>query len=213
MALPLAVLYLVVDRDLAAEGVPVTNFAVATRDDPQHEYDAIRRGEFPAEPSVWVTVASLKDPDNERLCRPGQSNLQLVSVAPPHPRAWGLAFGDAPGAAYGAAKDAVRERMLRAADRALPGLSESVVYADLATPYTDERFIGVTDGTAYGIAAIPDQMLLGRPGPRTHVGGLFLAGASTRAGHGITGTMAGGIAAASAVLGRPAVAAVRQGST
>jgi phytoene dehydrogenase-like protein len=41
------------------------------------------------------------------------------------------------------------------------------------------------------------------------VPGLFLVGASTRSGHGITGVMAGGIATASAILGTSAVAAAQ----
>jgi all-trans-retinol 13,14-reductase len=49
----------------------------------------------------------------------------------------------------------------------------------------------------------------GRPAPKTHIPGLFLVGASTRSGHGITGVMHGGIATATAVLGRSAVTAAR----
>lgn len=208
MALPLAVVYLVINRDLAAEGMPVTNFSAVPRDDVEGLYAGVRRGELPIDPVVWVTAASLKDPDNPRLCPPGHTNLQLMTVVPPQPRAWGLQTGEARGQAYQEAKDRLRDRMLGAADRAIPGLSDAVVYVDLATPYTEERYMGVTDGTSYGIAATPDQTVFGRPGPKTPIGGLFLAGASTRRGHGITGTMAGGIDTATAVLGRPAIAAV-----
>ena len=60
-----------------------------------------------------------------------------------------------------------------------------------------------------GIAATPDQMMTGRPATKTHIPGLLRVGASTRSGHGITGVMHGGIATATAVLGRSAVTAAR----
>ena len=208
MSLPLAILYAVLDRDLAAEGLPVTNWLV-TGGDLEAEYADIRRGEFAVEPSVWITSASLKDPDNDRLCGPGQANVQLMTVVPPHPGAWGLSMGVERGEAYAEAKERLRAQLLAAAERALPGLSDSIALDFLATPSTVERYTGVTGGTSYGIAATPDQMATGRPAPKTPIRGLFLAGASTRAGHGITGALSGGVATASAVLGSPAVAAAR----
>lgn len=209
MALPLGVVYAILDRDLAAEGLPATNWLV-TGGDPEAEYADLRRGEFAVDPSVWITSASLKDPGNARLCAPGQSNVQLMTVVPAHPAAWGVAMGTERGAAYAQAKDRFRRQLLAAADRAIPGFADAVVHDAVATPLTFQRHLGVTDGTSYGIAATPDQMVMGRPGPRTPIRGLFLAGASTRSGHGITGTMAGGMEAASAVLGAPAMAAARR---
>jgi all-trans-retinol 13,14-reductase len=208
MALPLAVGYVVVQRDLVAEGLAASNLVIVPEGDPQRSYDSVRRGVLPDRPATWLTCASLKDPDNPRLCPPGQTNLQLMCVAPPQPRAWGLELGEAKGAAYQSAKQTLLQTLLNSADRGIPGLSDAVIYADLATPYTDSRYTGVTDGTSYGIAATPGQMAWRRPGPKTHLPGLFLAGASTRSHHGITGTMASGIDAATAVLGRSATATV-----
>lgn len=209
MALPLGVVYAILDRDLAAEGLPSTNWLVPGGD-LEAEYADVRRGEFAVDPSVWITSASLKDPGNERLCAPGQTNVQLMTVVPPHPAAWGVSMGTERGAAYAQAKDRFRDRLLAAADRAIPGFADAVALDLVATPFTFQRHLGVTDGTSYGIAATPDQMVMGRPGTRTPIPGLFLAGASTRSGHGITGTMAGGIEAASAVLGSSAVEAAKQ---
>jgi phytoene dehydrogenase-like protein len=208
MALPLAVLYLVIDRDLAADGLPPTNYFVYPHDDLQGEYARARRGEFSDDPAVFISSASLKDRDNPRLCPTGHTNLQLMTVAPPQPSSWGLEMGKERGEAYQAAKDELSRRMLKTADRALPGLSDSVVYSDLSTPSTETRYMGVSDGTSYGIAATPDQVMWNRPGPATPIPGLYLAGASTRTGHGITGTMGGGVQAATAILGRSAIKAV-----
>ncbi|MFN2319356.1 MAG: phytoene desaturase family protein [Dermatophilaceae bacterium] len=213
MALPLAVGYVVLQRDLAAEGLAASNLVMPPGGDPQRSYDSVRRGVRPDRPATWLTCASLKDPDNPRLCPPGQTNLQLMCVGPPQPRAWGLELGETKGTRYQSAKQTLLQTLLRTADRGIPGLSDAVVYADLATPHTDSRYTGVTDGTSYGISATPDQMAWRRPGPKTHLSGLFLAGASTRSAHGITGTMASGIDAATAVLGRSAPAAVTPSST
>ena len=76
---------------------------------------------------------------------------------------------------------------MRSADRAIPGIADSVVYQESATPITHERFVRSTGGTSYGLAATPEQMLLKRPGPKTPIKGMWLVGASTRYLHGISG--------------------------
>lgn len=209
MSLPLGIVYAVLDRDLAAEGVPVTNFLIAG-DDVESALRAAQAGRFSARPIVWLTSASMKDPGNERLCRPGQTNVQLMAIVPPQATAWGLQVGVERGEAYAAAKRAFRDQMLAGAERVLPGLSSAVAFEEVATPYTFSRYMGTSDGTSYGIALTADQMVLNRPAAKTHIRGLFLVGASTRAGHGITGVMAGGVQAATAVLGSSAVHAVRR---
>ena len=209
MSLPIGLVCAVLDRDLAAEGVPVTNFLVAG-DDVETSFRAAQAGRFPARPTVWLTSASLKDPGNERLCRPGQTNVQLMTLVPPQPAAWGLQVGVERGEAYAAAKRAFRDQMMTGADRVLPGLSSAVVFEEVATPYTFSRYMGTTDGTSYGIALTADQLARNRPAAKTPIRGLFLVGASTRAGHGIGGVMIGGVQTATAVLGSAAVDAVRQ---
>lgn len=208
MALPLSVLYAVADSDLTDE-LRSANLLVVPHDDPEQAYRTIRRGEIPDDPIVWLTSASRKDPGNTALCKPGQTNLQLLTPVPAAPHVWGLELGVARGDTYEDTKQRVRDRVLAVAERAVPGLRDALVYEDLATPYTMGRYMGVTDGTSYGIAATPDQMLLGRPGPKTPIPGLFLVGASARDGHGITGVMSGGVSAASAILGESAVKAAR----
>ena len=59
-------------------------------------------------------------------------------------------------------------------------------------------------GTAFGIAPTPGQFGIRRPRPSTPIKGLVLAGASTRTGSGITGTMLGGVQTASAIIGERA---------
>jgi len=90
------------------------------------------------------------------------------------------------------------------AERAIPGIGDAIAYEEAATPITLERYMRSTGGTAFGIAPTPGQFGIRRPGPRTPIRGLFLAGASTRTGSGVTGTMLGGVETASAIIGERA---------
>jgi all-trans-retinol 13,14-reductase len=209
MALPLGVVYAVVDRDLVAEGLPRTNLMVTPTDDLEGMYRTVQRGTQLEEPPVFISCPNLKDPGNGRYCPPGQTNLQLMTVVPPQAHAWGLEVGVERSAAYAAAKQQLRDRLFAVAERALPGLQDAVVFEEVATPYTFTRYLAQTDGTSYGLACTPDQVGLRRPGAKTPIRGLYLAGANTRTGHGIAGAMLGGVAAASAVLGTSALEVAR----
>ena len=81
-----------------------------------------------------------------------------------------------------------------------PPCSIAIVLRESATPITHGRYTRATNGTAYGLAATPAQFMQGRPGYRTHLPGLFLCGANTRAGHGVIGALLSGRNAASAIL-------------
>ena len=155
-----------------------------------------------------MTIASLKDPTNPRLAPPGQTNLQVMSLAPSQPESWGVSSDEAASGAYHSkeayleAKRRYTERLLAAAEAVLPGLRDRIVFQETATPLTHTRFTGSTAGTSYGIAATPAQFLKGRPGARTEIEGLYLCGASNRAGHGIAGVMLSGLLAAASIHDR-----------
>ncbi len=210
MAIPLHVEYLILDRDLAAEGAPNTNWWVYPDDDLDRAYAQVAAGRMPEKPFAYLTSASLKDPGNPRLARPGQTNIQIMTGAPADHRFWGL-HGGGPVAGesyrrnpeYLRRKQELSDALLRSAERAIPGITDSVVYQESATPITHERFVRSTGGTSYGLAATPSQMLLKRPGPRTPVKGLWLVGASTRYMHGISGTLGGGMLTAAAIAKTP----------
>lgn len=208
MALPAGVVFTVINRDLREEGLPVTNYLVGG-DGFEAAARAAQAGRFPQRPFVWITSSTLKDPGYARGCREGQSIVELLGVAPPRPAAWGLQLGTQDGDFYAAAKRTLRDRLVTAAEQAIPGFGEAIAFEHVATPYTFSRYAGTTDGTGYGIAETADQAFLNRPGSKTHIKGLFLTGASTRPSHGIDGVMAGGILAATAVLGSSAVRTVR----
>ncbi len=208
MAPPLFVVYLVLDRDLGAEGFPNANFHVLP-DDVDSEYDALARGEVSGDPTVFLSFASVKDPGNDRLCRPGQTNLQAMALVPGDHAYWGLAAGPVGGEryrrnpVYRERRDELTERVLTLAERAVPGLRDSIAYIEAATPVTHERFVRSTNGTSYGFEMTPDQSLDRRPGPATPLPGLFLTGQGIMTGHGIAACMTGGVLTAGTVLGEP----------
>lgn len=214
MTLPLFVLYLVLDRDLSTE-LPNTNLWLLG-DDVEAEYAGLFAGHVSDRPMTYITSASLKDPTNPRLCRPGQTNVQIMTLVPGDHAWWGLHDGG-PAAgeryrtnpAYRARKQELRDRLLAQAERVLPGIEASIVHEEAATPITHERFVRSTGGTSYGIAATPEQFALNRPGNASALPGLFLVGASTMTGHGIAGVLAGGVACAGAILGGSARAIAR----
>jgi phytoene dehydrogenase-like protein len=208
MSPALAVAYVGLRRDLVAEGHPVTNYWIYPDDDVEPAYAAAREGRFHDDPFCFVSIASLKDPTHPRLAPPGRTNLQLMSVVPAQPEAWGLDPHEIASGAYRSsdryrlAKRRFAQRMIGAAERVLPRLGEQIDFLEVATPITHTRFTGSTGGTSYGIALTPGQFLGGRPAARTEIEGLYLCGASTRSGHGIAGVMASGALAAAAVAGR-----------
>jgi phytoene dehydrogenase-like protein len=206
MALPLFVVFLGLDVPASALPYGNCNRWVFGGYDFDAEYAMVARGEMPERPFVYIATASHKDPDNPRLAPPGHCNVQVMTVVPPDPAFWGVDEQQLRDGTYVAsegyrfAKEQVTARVLAQAERAIPGLARHVVFKEAATPLTHTRYTGSTGGTSYGIAATPAQFLRGRPPARTPIGGLYLAGASTRAGHGIVGAMLSGVHAASSIL-------------
>ena len=208
MSLPLFVVYLGVDLDLVASGMPNTNYFLWKSYDIEGMYRALEAGRLGDPTSVYVTVASLKDPTNPRLAPPGHANLQIMSLVPRDYAIWHVAADEVERGdyhrdpEYRRRKAALAERLIAAAEDVIPGLSAHVDWQETATPVTQQRFTHSTGGTSYGIEFACDQMGPLRIGPGTEVPGLYLCGASTPWGHGIGSVLRGGVAAASAVLER-----------
>lgn len=217
MGPPLFVAYVVLDRDLAVEGHSSGNAHVFGETDFETEYAALDRGELVDDPTLFISFSSLKDPTNPRLCKPGQTNFQVMAMVPSEHAFWGLDRGPAAGERYRRNPDyvdrkhALAERLLRQAERAVPGLCGSVAYLETATPPTHERFVRSTGGTSYGFQLTIDQTMERRPAPASPLPGLFFTGAGTTTGHGIAACSLGGVMAAEAISGEPLLAAVRAG--
>lgn len=210
----LGVLFAVAKRDLAAEGVPNSNFWWFPDFDVDAQYRAADR-DFATH--AYLSFATLKDPANPRIAPPGHTNFQAMTVVSADPAAWGTtaadaasgAYRDAPG--YRAAKERFAERMRADVERVFPGLASALVYQEVSTPFSHTRYTASTGGTGYGLALVPSQVLYRRGTARTGVRGLLVCGASQRFGHGILGAMLNGLAAAAAVVGRGVLAEVSSG--
>jgi prolycopene isomerase len=95
-----------------------------------------------------------------------------------------------------ACKSREMDRLIALASRAVPGLKDSISYAEAATPFTLERYTGNTQGAAFGWE---QGIVNSRPGPVTELKGLYLAGHWTYPGGGIESVAASGMVAAEMV--------------
>lgn len=214
MTVGLVCVYLVVDVDLSAG--PNTNYFVFPTYDTDELYDHLDAGRLAADEAfAYVAMASRKDPSNPRLCPPGQTNLQIMTLAPRGLGWWGVDRSPADGGSYRrnptyrARKAELTDALIAAADRVVAdqlggdSLRDHVVHLETATPLSHERYTRSSGGTSYGYLHSPEQSGPNRPSHRTEIDGLWLVGANTVSGHGVAGAMAGGVACAGQLLGRP----------
>jgi all-trans-retinol 13,14-reductase len=207
MALPLFCVYLGLDIDLS-ERMPNTNYLYSTSFDTEGLYQDCYEGRVPSEMTLFITVASVKDPHTKALAPEGHSNLQIMTMVPADYSLWGIEKGPVSGEkyhrnpVYQSLKQRLTDALVEGAERVIPGIRDHIVWKEAATPISQEHFTFSTGGTSYGIELTVDQFGPNRPSPETEIDGLFLAGASTVFAHGIAGVMRGGVGCASAILGR-----------
>ena len=214
MATPLFCVYLGLNRDLR-ETMPNTNYWCHPTYDAEHAYAEAAEGVIATDPTVYITSATVKDPLDTHHAPPGCSTLELMTWTTPSPQAWGLTDGTggySRNVAYRATKAALAERLIDVAEDVVGDVRSHIRWQEAATPLTQSRYTLSTDGSSYGIELATDQTGPRRPAPGTPIGGLYLAGASARSGHGIVGALAGGREAASAVLDRDLAGEVARGA-
>jgi phytoene dehydrogenase-like protein len=217
MALPLFVVYLGLDIDLAEQGIPNTNYHIWGDYDIEGAYAQLDEGKIPDNDWGFITVSTLKDPVSSHLAPKGCSNVQVMTLAPLDYGLWHVEKGPADGGRYHRdpeyrrEKAALTERLIGIAERVFPGVRDHIEWKEAATPVTQERFTRSTGGTSYGIELSCDQIGPLRLGPETEIPGLYLCGASAPSGHGIAGVMRGGLIAAGAVLETDLLGLVRSG--
>jgi phytoene dehydrogenase-like protein len=89
-------------------------------------------------------------------------------------------------------KEQVADRVLEELDGYFPGLSSSVLHRQVLSPLDLERVLGLTGGHALHGEMAPDQLFMNRPvrgyaDYRTPIAGLYLCGAGTHPGGGVSG--------------------------
>ncbi len=177
------VVHAATDLDLTGAHLALETFLYR---DPDHE--AAHASGLAGAPS-WqsLTVPTLVDPE---LAPPGEHLLVATTLV------------DARAAAsWRAAKPKLMDAMLDRAARRLPGLRESLRFAEAATPRTMERYTRNEAGAIYGFDVTPAQVGPGRLDNRTPLPGLFLAGHWTRPGGGVAGVVRSGLRTARLALG------------
>lgn len=197
---------LAVRADLGALGMGATNYWQF--DD--YDFDSLyAEGEAGAPPPVrgcYITSATRKDPGTPGHAPPGVETVEVMALVPGRAEAWGVSEADArrpvyrQSEVYQAHKARIEADLVGRLERLFPGATREIVHRESATPVSHTRFTWASGGSGYGLAATPGQFLANRPGCRTAVPGLFVTGASTRSGHGISGALASGVQAARAVI-------------
>lgn len=179
--------FLGVRGDLAARGMRRTN--LWQFDD--YDLESLCASVAPvATRSCYLGSASVKDPDSHGChAPPGFCAVEVMTQVPAVGPAWSAS-------SYEATKAAVEEQLIARFDRLFPGARDAIVFRESATPVTFQRYTRATDGACFGLASTPEQYLDGRPDNRAALPGLYFAGASTRAGHGVWGAMQSGQRAA-----------------
>jgi phytoene dehydrogenase-like protein len=216
MALPLFIVYVGLDIALN-EQLPNTNYFHFTTFDVEGPYQDCYEGRVPEHLGLYITMASVKDPHTEAIAPKGHTSLEIMTMVPPDYRLWAIEDGPTAGEKYQrnpeykSFKEELVEAMIEGAEKVIPGLKEHIVWKEAATPITQERYTLSTGGTSYGIELSSEQFGPSRPGPKTDIEGLYLAGASTVFGHGIAGVMRGGVGVAGVVLNRNLFAEMEEG--
>ncbi len=168
-----------------------------------YDFEDFYRGLEDVRPrGAYITSASLKDPETLHHAPEGISNVEAMTVLSGKPDDWGVEHADAEAWVYKKddrytdLKARIEEDLVARVARLFPGSGDHIVFRESASPMSHIRYTLATDGTGYGLAATPEQFFENRPGYSGPLPGLFLAGASTRSGHGVVGAMESGHKAA-----------------
>ena len=143
-------------------------------------YDASKYGDMSAEPYLDIAIPSLLDPT---LCPPNRHVMSVhVQFAP-----YKLGANDGT-----AARDLLATTVVRTLERYAPGISNLIEQRQVLMPVDLEQTYGLTRGHIHHGEQSLDQLFSMRPTLgwaqyRTPIDGLFLCGAGTHPGGGMTG--------------------------
>jgi phytoene dehydrogenase-like protein len=155
-------------------------------------FDASKYGRMSAEPYLDITIPSLLDPS---LCPAGRHVMSIHVQFVPYALA---ARADPP-----QLRDQIGDAVVETLERYAPGIGGTIEHRQVLTPRDLEETCGFTSGHILHGEPSLDQLftmrpLLGWADYRTPIDGLFLCGAGTHPGWGLTG--ASGRNAARAIL-------------
>ena len=169
------------------DGFPLSRHTVFFSRDYPAEFDAIARGALPGEPTVYVCA---QDRDDSGTVQAGPERLLVLVNAP--------AVGDTrpfPESEIAACADRTFSLLQRCGLRLRPTAPPVVT-----TPAGFNQLFPATGGALYGQATHGPMASFARPGSRTAVPGLYLAGGSVHPGAGVPMAALSGRLAASRVM-------------
>lgn len=101
---------------------------------------------------------------------------------------------------YQKKKIEVAEILINRVNEVVSGVKDLIEVYEVGTPRTIKRYTGNPNGTAYGFAQIPEQILMKRPKQRTPIENLYISSAYSMPGGGFTGTIVGGAICSGMIL-------------
>jgi phytoene dehydrogenase-like protein len=146
----------------------------------ERAFDAAKYGEISAEPYLDVTIPTLQDPS---LAPPGRHVMSAyVQCAP---------YTLAKGQDWAAGREVLARHTLRTLEQAAPGIGSLVEHREIITPVDLEHTYGLSGGHVFHGELSLDQLFTMRPilgwsQYRTPISGLYLCGAGTHPGGGLT---------------------------
>ncbi|MEV0250578.1 NAD(P)/FAD-dependent oxidoreductase [Nocardia sp. NPDC050712] len=177
----------------AAESAHGLQFLVSDRAQLRRAHGAALAGDLPPRPVVLAMSFSALDPS---IAPPGEHQLSLWAQW--HP------YRLADGSDWAGHAEREADRIIAEVDSYAPGFADTVLRRHVQTPVDLEREMGLRGGNVMHVEMSLDQMMLWRPIPELSgqrvpgAPGLYLTGASTHPGGGVSG--ASGRSAARLVL-------------
>ncbi|WP_069165075.1 phytoene desaturase family protein [Nocardia altamirensis] len=166
----------------ADESTRGLQFLVSDRRQLRLAHGAASAGELPPRPVVLAMSFSALDPS---IAPPGEHQLSLWAQW--HP------YRLADGSDWAGHADREADRIIAEVDSCAPGFADSVLRRHVQTPVELERELGLLGGNVMHVEMSLDQMMLWRPLPELSgqrvpgAPGLYLTGASTHPGGGVSG--------------------------
>lgn len=188
MSGPCAKVNFVLSGEPAVRGMPASHnpvqrslFTLApSLQEAEDSYNQAHRGELPED--LWIDCVLASNVDSSLATRGRHVMTCFVQYLP-----WRLATGD-----WNTRRDELGDKVTGIIARYAPNVLDSVVARRVYTPLDLEQIFGITEGNIFHGDLSLDQLFFMRPVPgwahyRTPIKGLYLCGAGTHPGGGVTG--------------------------
>jgi 1-hydroxycarotenoid 3,4-desaturase len=175
----------------ATDGFPLLRHNVFFSRDYKREFESIRNGKLPPEPTVYVCAQDRKS-DDQRSNSPDREEALLCLVNAP-------ANGDQSNLEPSEI-DLCERRTFSQLERCGLQITRRAETTIRTTPEDFNRLFPGTGGALYGAASHGWMASFRRPGARTKIAGLYLAGGGTHPGPGVPMAAISGRLAAAAML-------------